>query len=213
MQGLALQKKYKIRLLKMIEHKGLIIYTHPEVYEPAEDTFLLVENLDIKTKDEVLEIGTGTGLVAMYAAQRSNRVVATDINENAIKCTIKNAITNHIYNIELKEGNLFEPINGQKFDLILFNTPYLPTSEEEKLEDNLNTAFDGGLDGRETIDAFIDQVKDYLKDEGRIQLVQSSLADNDKTLHRLSELDFDAEVSAREKCFFEEIVVITGKLK
>lgn len=197
----------------MIEYKGTVIYKHPEVYEPAEDTFLLVENLDIKRKDEVLEIGTGTGLITIIAAQNSRRVVATDINEHAIKCALKNTIANRTYNVELREGNLFEPVAGEKFDLILFNTPYLPTDEDEKIDGELNAAFDGGLEGRETIDQFIEQVKDYLKEEGRVQLVQSSLSDNDKTISKLEESGFDTEITAREKCFFEEIVVITGKLK
>lgn len=197
----------------MIEYKGTVIYKHPKVYEPAEDTFLLAENLDIKRRDEVLEIGTGTGLITIIAAQNSRKVVATDINEYAIKCALKNTITNRTYNVELREGNLFEPVAGEKFDLILFNTPYLPTDEDEKLGDELNAAFDGGLEGRETIDQFIEQVKDHLKEEGRVQLVQSSLSNNEKTISKLEELGFEAEITAREKCFFEEIVVITGKLK
>jgi release factor glutamine methyltransferase len=197
----------------MLEYKGIVIYTHPEVYEPAEDTFLLVENLDINRRDEVLEIGTGTGLIAVYTGQRTRKVVATDINKHAVKCALKNSIANRTYNIELREGNLFEPVEGEKFDLILFNTPYLPTSEDEKLDEELNAAFDGGSEGRDTIDAFLDQIKDYLNDEGRVQLVQSSLSDNEKTLSKLEELGFDAEITASEKCFFEEIVVITGKLK
>ena len=195
----------------MIEYKGIIIYKHPEVYEPAEDTFLFAENLDIQRKDEVLEIGTGTGLIAVYAAQRTRKVVATDINEHAVKCALKNTITNRTYNIELRKGNLFEPVEGEKFDIILFNTPYLPTSSDEKLNEELNTAFDGGLEGRDTIDQFIEQVKDYLNDGGRVQLVQSSLADNEKTLSKLTELGFEAEITASKKCFFEEIVVITAR--
>lgn len=197
----------------MFEYNGLIIYTHPEVYEPAEDTFLFAENLDIQRRDEVLEIGTGTGLIAVYAAQRTKRVVATDINEQAVKCALKNTVTNKTYNIELRQGHLFEPVEEEKFDLILFNTPYLPTEEDEKLDSELNAAFDGGLEGREIIDQFIEQVKDYLNEEGRVQLVQSSLSNNEKTLSKLKELGFEAEITASEKCFFEEIVVITGKLK
>ncbi|PKL66309.1 MAG: methyltransferase [Methanobacteriales archaeon HGW-Methanobacteriales-1] len=196
----------------MIEYEGILIYTIPEVYEPAEDTYLLAKNLDIQRKDEVLEIGTGTGLIAVYTAQRTKNVVATDINEHAIKCALKNTISNKTFNLELRQGDLFEPVQGEKFNLILFNTPYLPTSEDEKLDDELNAAFDGGEDGRETIDKFIDEVTDYLKESGRVQLVQSSLSDNEKTLQRLEAQGFEAEITAREKCFFEEIVVITGKL-
>lgn len=197
----------------MIEYNRNVFYTHPKVYEPAEDTFLLAENLDIKRRDEILEIGTGTGLIAVIAAQRSRRVVATDINEHAIKCALKNTITNRTYNVELKEGNLFEPVEGEKFDLILFNTPYLPTDEDEKIDNELNAAFDGGLEGRDTINQFLEGLKEHLKEKGRVQLVQSSLSDNDKTISKLEELGFEAEITASEKCFFEEIVVITGKLK
>ena len=200
-------------MIKMLEYKGIVIYTHPNVYEPAEDTFLLAENLDIQRRDEVLEIGTGTGLIAVTAAQKSKKVTATDINEDAVKCALKNTITNRTYNVELKQGNLFEPVKDEKFDLILFNTPYLPTEEDEKLDDELNAAFDGGLEGRETIDKFLDEVKDHLNEGGRVQLVQSSLSDNEKTIQKLEELGFDASITATEKCFFEEIVVITGKLK
>lgn len=197
----------------MLEYKGLLIYTHPEVYEPAEDTFLFADNLKLKRSDEVLEIGTGTGLIAIYAAQKTRNVVATDINEHAVKCTLKNTIANKIYNVELKQGHLFEPVEGKKFDLILFNTPYLPTDEDEKLDEQLSAAFDGGQDGREVIDAFLYEVKDYLNEGGRIQMVQSSLADNEKTLSKLEKLGFEAEITALEKCFFEEIVIISGKLK
>jgi release factor glutamine methyltransferase len=69
------------------------------------------------------------------------------------------------------------------------------------------------LEGRETIDKFIGEVKDYLNKDGRVQLVQSSLSDNEKTIQKLEEIGFEASITASEKCFFEEIVVITGKLK
>ena len=197
----------------MIEYNGIVIYTHPNVYEPAEDTFLLAENLDIQRKDEVLEIGTGTGLITVVAAQRSRNVVATDINEHAVKCALKNIIANRTYNVEIREGNLFEPVPDEKFDLILFNTPYLPTDENEKFDGEINAAWDGGVDGRATIDKFLDEVKDHLNEGGRVQLVQSSLSDNKKTIHKLEEMGFEASITAREKCFFEEIVVITGILK
>ncbi|MGZ7069748.1 MAG: HemK2/MTQ2 family protein methyltransferase [Methanobacterium sp.] len=197
----------------MLEYNEIIIHTHPEVYEPAEDSYLLADNLDIKRTDEVLEIGTGTGFIAISASKKAGKVIATDINDYAIKCAIKNVVTNKAYNIELKKGSMFEPVQGEKFDLILFNAPYLPTSEDEKIDEELNTAFDGGPEGRDIIDEFIGEVKHHLNKEGRIQLVQSSLADNEKTISKLEELGFDAEITARQKFFFEEIVVISGKLK
>lgn len=187
------------------------------VYEPSDDSFILADNLDINSDDRVLEIGTGSGIVAMYASKLAKEVVATDINFNAIELAEKNFLANDINNIQLLFGDLFEPIKAepedkQKFDVILFNTPYLPTDECEILEYNLNYAFDGGLDGRKIIDPFLEQVKDYLNEGGRVQIIQSSLSNIEQTLLKLEELGFLPEITAREKFFFEEIVLITGFL-
>lgn len=196
----------------MLEFNGLHFNTHPKVYEPAEDSFLLAENLEMSRRDEVLEIGTGTGIIAVCASRKVARVVATDINPWALQCATKNLIANRAFNVELREGNLFEPVQGEKFDLILFNTPYLPTGEDEVLNDELNTAWDGGTDGREVIDRFLDGLCGHIRRGGRVQLVQSSLSDVERTTLRLEELGFQVSITAREKIFFEEIVVITGKL-
>jgi len=197
-------------MVKMLEYNGMLFYTHPKVYEPAEDTFLLAENVKAKRTDEVLEIGTGTGIIAIIVSRMARRVIATDINDYAIKCAIKNATNNKAFNIEIRKGNLFEPVKDEKFDLILFNTPYLPTSDNEKIDDEINSAWNGGNDGRTTIDRFIGEVKEHLNDGGRVQMVQSSLSDIDKTLEKLEEIGLKASVTAKEKHFFEEIAVITG---
>jgi len=197
---------------KMFEYNDTYYYIHENVYEPAEDTFLLVDNLQVDRKDRVLEIGTGTGLVAVTAAKKSMKVVATDLNPHAIECASKNIITNRTYNVELRHGDLFETVEGEKFDLILFNTPYLPTGKEETVNEDLNAAWDGGEDGRDVIDRFLDGLLEHLNPEGRVQLVQSSLSDNDKTLKKLECMGFKADITAKEHFFFEEIVVITGIL-
>ncbi len=194
----------------MLEYKGIYYETHPEVYEPAEDTFLFAENLQIEKRDRVLEIGTGTGILAIIASKKCSTVTATDVNPHAIDCAVKNLIANKSYNVELRKGDLFEPVQGEKFDLILFNTPYLPTNEDEIVENELDAAWDGGSDGRKVIDSFLAGLKDHLNPGGRVQLVQSSLSDIDRTIEKLDRIGLDASVTAREKCFFEEVVVITG---
>ncbi|WP_405324082.1 HemK2/MTQ2 family protein methyltransferase [Methanobrevibacter sp.] len=186
------------------------IETDDLVYIPSDDTFLLAENLEIKKGQSVLEIGTGSGLVSMYASLLTDDVTATDINYNALELAEKNFKLNNIGTIKLEFGDLFEPVKDKKFDVILFNTPYLPTDSDDIINDDLNYAFDGGLDGRKVIDRFINQVSNHLNEKGIVQIIQSSLSDNDRTLHMFDRNGFIAEIAASEKFFFEEIVLINA---
>ena len=187
-----------------------IINTHENVYIPAEDSYLLAENLEIKSGQSVLEIGTGSGIVAMYASRLTEKVTATDINFDAITLAESNFKANNIDNIELLFGNLFEPVKNRKFDVILFNTPYLPTEDDEVLDNTINYAFDGGLNGRKVIDLFLNEVGNHLNDGGIVQMIQSSLSGNDETLAILDELGFIAEIAASEHFFFEDITLINA---
>ena len=196
----------------MQEYKEIKYQAHPQVYEPADDTFLLADHLEVERMSRALEIGTGTGLIAILAAKKARNVIATDINPYALDCTLKNIITNKTYNMELRKGDLFEPVKEEKFDLILFNTPYLPTDEDETVSDELDAAWNGGPSGRKVIDRFLAQVKNHLNPGGKVQMVQSSLSDNQKTLVKFEELGFKASITAQEKGFFEEMVVITAVL-
>ena len=186
------------------------IETDDLVYIPSDDTFLLAENLEIKEEQSVLEIGTGSGLVSMYASLLTDDVTATDINYNALELAEKNFKLNNINTIKLEFGDLFEPVKDKKFDVILFNTPYLPTDSDDIINDDLNYAFDGGLDGRKVIDRFINEVSNHLNDKGIVQIIQSSLSDNDRTLDMFDRNGFVAEIAASEKFFFEEIVLINA---
>ena len=111
-------------------------------------------------------------------------------------------------NDDKDNDDLFENIED-KYDLILFNTPYLPVIEEEHVDDDYSKAWDGGESGREVIDKFIEQAPSYLKKGGRIQLVQSSLSDNEKTLKIFEKMGLKAEITAVEHIFFEDITLIT----
>ena len=187
-----------------------ILNTDDNVYIPAEDSYLLAENLEIKEGASVLEIGTGSGIVAMYASRLTDKITVTDINFDACELTRKNFEDNHIENIEILFGNLFEPVKNRKFDVILFNTPYLPTEEDEVIDSNLNYAFDGGLNGRKVIDLFLNELPNHLNDGGIVQMIQSSFSDNDLTLQRFDELGFIAEIKAKEHFFFEDITLINA---
>ena len=186
------------------------IETDKLVYIPSDDTFLLAENLEIKEGMSVLEIGTGSGLVSMYASLLTDDVTATDINYNALELAEKNFKLNNIDTVKLEFGDMFEPVKDKKFDVILFNTPYLPTDSDDVIDDDLNYAFDGGLNGRKVIDRFINEVSNHLNDKGIVQMIQSSLSDNDRTLDMFDRNGFVAEIAESEKFFFEEIVLINA---
>lgn len=180
------------------------------VYIPAEDSYLLADNLEIKQGQSVLEIGTGSGIVAMYASRLTDNITVTDINFDACELACKNFEDNGIENIEILFGNLFEPVKNRKFDVILFNTPYLPTEEDEVLDDTINYAFDGGLNGRKVIDLFLNEVGNHLNDNGIVQIIQSSLSGNEETLEKLDQLGFVSEIAAKEHFFFEDITLINA---
>ena len=187
-----------------------IINTDDNVYIPAEDSYLLADNLEIKPGESVLEIGTGSGIVAMYASKLTDNITVTDINFDACLLAEKNFKDNNIENIEILFGNLFEPVKNRKFDVILFNTPYLPTEEDEVLDDTINYAFDGGLNGRKVIDLFLNEVSNHLNDGGIVQIIQSSLSGNEETLSRFDELGFISEIKESEHFFFEDITLINA---
>ncbi|MBA2862616.1 HemK2/MTQ2 family protein methyltransferase [Methanococcus maripaludis] len=199
-------------MIEIIEINGIKIKTHPKVYVPAEDSELLIENLvDVKNKS-VLDVGTGSGIQAINAVkQGAVKVIGIDINPYAVDCAKINSELNEINpeKLSFKTSDLFKNID-EKFDVILFNAPYLPTSDEEKLEKYLNYAFDGGTDGREVLDKFLDEVTNYLNENGTVQILQSSLTNGDKTIAKMEKLGFVAKQTGSLKFLFEELQVITG---
>ena len=84
---------------------------------------------------EVLDIGTGSGICALFAARLARRVVAVDINSAAVRCARLNALLNDLdTRIDVREGDLFGPVAGERFDVVLFNPPFLlgaPTDDRD----------------------------------------------------------------------------------
>lgn len=183
------------------------------VYEPAEDSFLLA---DAALKEagpgmRILEVGTGVGFVSavLLANLKDIRLVATEINPHAACCAKANGV-------EVIRTDLFRGVRPRspetRFDLILFNPPYLPTSGEEKVPGWLNYAFDGGTSGRETLDRFLDEARDYLKPGGKILVLISSITGLDAVKKKMKGLGFEIDVIERKKVSFEELIVVRGKL-
>ncbi|NJE05785.1 methyltransferase domain-containing protein [Thermococcus sp. M36] len=189
----------------MLEYMGLKLKLHPQVYEPAEDTFLLAENLAVREGDRALDVGTGTGLIALLMAGKAEFVLGVDVNPIAVELARENARLNGIKNVEFRLSDLFENVSG-KFDVITFNAPYLPGEPKEPID----LALVGGESGREVLDRFIDEVGNYLKPGGILQIVQSSITGIEKTLERLEKAGLAAKVVAKKHVFFEDIVLINA---
>ena len=184
-----------------------------QVYEPAEDTFLIADKLDIKKSDIVLDVGTGCGLLAVLAAEKAKKVVAIDVNPHAIECANRNAQTNKVdKKIDFRQGNLFESIKeNELFSLIIFNSPYLPSGSDEE-ESWIGRAWNGGQSGRQVIDQFITEVPNFLLTGGRILLVQSSLSDLNRTFKMFNETGLKTTVIGEVKFPFETIILVEAKI-
>jgi release factor glutamine methyltransferase len=115
----------------------------------------------------VLDMGTGSGVCAVHAARRARRVVAVDINPAAVRCAAINAALNDVeQRVEVRHGDLFAPVAGERFDLILFNPPFLrgePRDDRDRAWRSSDVAerFAAGLD-------------DHLTPEGAALVVLSS---------------------------------------
>jgi release factor glutamine methyltransferase len=176
----------------------------PDVYEPCDDTYLLLDAAlnEVRPTDSVLEVGTGCGIIAKIVAKRARCVIATDKNPRAVA----NAKFN---GVEAIMGDLFADLDS-RFDLIIFNPPYLP-SRSDISSDWQTRAWDGGPSGREVIVQFLLQVGNYLTEKGRALLVISSITGY-KEVTELMRAQFGiVRVIAERKFFFETLYVVLAE--
>ena len=169
------------------------------IYEPAEDSFLLQEQVRKFSKNKkVLDIGTGSGIQAKTALESgASSVTATDINKQALsKIKVKK--------INLIHSDLFAKVK-HKFDIIIFNPPYLPEDSREDTESSIITS--GGVRGDELTVKFLSQAKEHLNKNGIILLVVSSLTPQDQINKILKENRLSKEVLSQKKFFMEIIEV------
>lgn len=182
---------------------SIIIEDLETVYPVSEDSILLVESLKISGAEEILEIGCGSGVVSLHCAKNGCKVVAVDINPEAVKATKKNAQLNDL-KVKVFESDVYENVNG-KFDIIMFNLPYLPV-EDSGIE---AAAWAGGTDGLGPLQRVLDEADEYLNLNGRIVIVTSSLADQVKLKKMISK--YIVKTIGVRPLFFEQLSVIELK--
>jgi release factor glutamine methyltransferase len=171
------------------------------IYIPAEDSFLLEEQVKLYAKGKsVLDIGSGSGIQALAALSAGAKsVLASDIDKESI---------NHIKQINSKikaiKSNLFSNVKG-RFDLIVFNPPYLP--EDEREDEQSKRATTGGKKGDEIILRFLKQSAHHLNRDGKILIVISSLTPSKRIVMLLKTLNLSHKILSSKKLFFEKLEV------
>jgi release factor glutamine methyltransferase len=187
----------------MFHYNDLAIELHPEVYDPAEDSFLLLENITFDSKDSILDLGTGCGLLALACAYQGAQVVCTDINPFAVQLTRHNIERNrHLLkgHIEIRQGNLFSVLkNNERFTVILFNPPYLPTKKIEKIGGWFDIATEGGPTGLKLAKRFLQGLHKHLQPKGCAYFIFSSLSNRSTLEHYLKNERLSAEIIASHR--------------
>ncbi|OGB74412.1 hypothetical protein A2V68_01740 [candidate division Kazan bacterium RBG_13_50_9] len=147
----------------------------PGVFSPEfPDARLLARAVgqEIVKGERVLDLGTGCGIQGIMAAKKGARVLATDISPKAVKCAQMNTRRYGVKNfMEVREGDLFDGLDGKRFDAIIFNPPFRPfrpRCEDERASLDEDYA---------TLRRFFAEARDHLNEDGRIISVFSNSGD------------------------------------
>ena len=222
----------------IIDYFGINMAIPEQVYSPHDDTDLISEFiLDWINKFEnqngnlrlnpirVLEIGYGPGTISLiiishFLKKEVNFFHAgTEINPLAVETANYNAKLNKLEKyFHFLEGNLFEPLNTNElkkpYDVILFNPPYLQSEPDIINESNrqlIDLAWDGGPSGNEVLLEFLNQLSPYLKKNGDIFFITSSLVNQKAIQHALEIQNVKILEQKSKHIFFEEILLYHGK--
>ncbi|MFE6041174.1 HemK2/MTQ2 family protein methyltransferase [Streptomyces sp. NPDC056452] len=177
------------------------LLTLPGVYAPQHDTRLLMAALDqeeIGPGTDVLDLGTGSGALALHAAQLGARVTAVDIAWRAVATARLNALL-HRRRMTVQRSDLLSALPGRSYDLVICNPPYVPSPIGRLPDRGSAQAWDAGCDGRAVLDRVCAAAPAALRAGGRLLMVHSGLCDSDATLRRLSDAGLHAQVRDRAR--------------
>lgn len=148
----------------------------------------------------VLDLCTGSGVLAVVVAARhhDSQVVAVDVSRRAVIAAWVNATLNGV-RVRAVRGDLFAPVRGESFDLIVTNPPYLPSEANELPRRGAERAWEAGPSGRLLIDRICAEVRDYLRPGGVLMMVHSSVCAVPETLRRLAEQGLTTDIVASHR--------------
>ncbi len=194
---LALVDRRKYRRIVLEEVLGTSIVVLPDVFNPKllrSGQFLIEQLGRLSAGSRVLDLGSGSGAAGVLAAKQGARVTAVDINPAAVRCTRINALLNDVA-VDVRHGDLFQPVRGERFDVVLFNPPYYRGVPRDGL--------DHAWRSPDVIERFSFELADHLTPQGHALLVLSSdgeqsaflqaLASNGCTYRAIAERDFGNE--------------------
>ena len=177
------------------------------VYVPTHDSRLLIEAY-LECADpiglEVLDLCCGSGVVGIAAAMRGSRVESVDADRRAVVASRRNALLNGI-ELAVRHGDLFDAVDGRRYDVILSNPPYVPTPPTGAF--HRFKWSDGGEDGRALVDRICTGAADHLSPGGQLLMVHSSLSGIDRSLELLTAAGLAADVVAQREIPFGPISI------
>lgn len=172
----------------------------PGTYPAQGDTALLARTLaerGLAEGRDVLDVCTGGGALALAAADAgAGSVTAVDLSLRSVLTARTNSLINR-RRVRVVRGDLFAPVAGRRFGLVLANPPYVPAASDELPRHRPGRSWDGGLDGRAIVDRICAEVPQVLTEDGVLLLTHSVLSDEEETVARLEASGLAAEVVVR----------------
>ncbi|MYS20528.1 release factor glutamine methyltransferase [Streptomyces sp. DvalAA-14] len=185
------------------------MWTLPGVYAPQADTHLLAQALrdeGVTADMDVLDIGTGSGALALLAARMGARVSATDISWRAVATARINAARDR-QRIRVRRGDLTAPMAGRTFDLVVSNPPYVPTPLMPRAATRgASVAWNAGHAGRQAVDRICAHSHQVLKAHGVLLMVHSGLCGVEASLGRLRDAGLQCSVTGRARVPFGPVL-------
>ncbi|HET6849377.1 MAG TPA: HemK2/MTQ2 family protein methyltransferase [Gaiellales bacterium] len=161
----------------------LWLLTPPGVFVPRSDAGMLLEAIADRARGRVLDVCTGSGVLALSVQPSAREVTAVDASRLAAATARLNSSLNR-RPVEVLHGDLFAPVAGRRFDVIISNPPYLPVEGGRDPQPG-SRAWNGGQDGRAVVDRICLGAAAHLAPGGEVLLVQSSLTRVGPTLELL----------------------------
>jgi release factor glutamine methyltransferase len=178
------------------------IVTLPGVFAPIADTWLLARVLReevIGARASVLDVCTGSGALAVCAAQRgAGSVTAADLSRRAVTTARLNARLNGV-RLRAVRSDLFSALDGEQFDVIVSNPPYVPAPTDELPKSGPERAWDAGRDGRMILDRLLDEAPAHLRPGGVLLVVHSEVCGPGATLAAMERTGLTADVALRQR--------------